>query len=173
MAEAGRPGRGGEGEDARAARVLAERARALATPPPAPAPESVPGLSFAAGADRYVVTLEGVLRVERIGRVARVPGTGRGVLGAVSVDGRPCALLDVPAWLSGAVPAPPRRWAIVLGHRAPEVALSADAVDLVRLPVACLRLDGGPRAGTTEDAAVILDGGAVLAGPDGARREAP
>jgi chemotaxis signal transduction protein len=196
VADPGRPERTEEREEARAARLLADRARALAVPPADAAEETVPGLAFTVGDDRYVVTLDGVLRVERIGPVARIPGAGPGVLGALSVDGRPCALLDVPAWLAGApagggggpwraslrregAPEPPRdaatprRWAIVLGRRGPEVALSADRLDLVRIPAARVRRGGGPRAGTTADAAVILDAAAVLAPAEPVARKDP
>lgn len=170
MAEPERPGEHESADEARVARLLAERARALAVPPAAAPGETVPGLAFTAGADRFVVTLDGVLRVERVGAVARVPGVGAGVLGAIRVEGRPCALVDVPALLSGAPPAPPRRWAIVLGRRVPELALSADGVDLVHLPAARVRRGAGPRAGITADAALVLDAAALLAPAAAPRR---
>lgn len=151
------------GEDA-AARVLAARARALAAPPPAPGEETAPIVAFDVEAERYGVTLEAVLRVERVGEVARVPGAAPEVLGLVAIDGRPCPLVDVPALLHAGAPGGPRRWAVVLGRRAPELALAADAVDLGEAPRALLA-GPGPRLGTTADARVLLASPALLPTP--------
>jgi hypothetical protein len=165
-----------ETDEQRAERVLLERARALAAPAGADEEErTVPVVGFDAGPERYGVTLEAVLRIERVGAVARVPGAGPGIVGVLSVDGRPCPLLEVPALLgaSAAAPGGARRWAIVLGRRAPELALAADAVDLVRVRG---DLGGGepPRLGTTPDARVVLDGTALLSRSGGteAKRDA-
>jgi hypothetical protein len=155
-----------ETEEQRAERVLAARARALAAPERAEAERMLPVAGFEAGPERYGVTLDAVLRIERIGAIARVPGAGPGVVGVLSVDGRPCPLLEVPALLGTGEPSPGagRRWAIVLGRRTPELALAADGVDLVQVPGG---LHGGapPRLGTTSDARVVLDGAALLSPP--------
>jgi chemotaxis signal transduction protein len=159
------PRDGGEAEppEARAARILVERARALAQPPDRKVEETVAVLAFRAGDDRYAIGLQGVVRVERVARVARVPGADGTVIGLFNLDGRPCALLEVPALLgTGAPRKDPRRWAIVLGRKGPEVALAADGVDLDRIPRARIVRGKGVRAGLTADARAILDAEAIL-----------
>lgn len=154
-----------DAEAERAARVLADRARALAPPAEDRDDRSLPVVAFEAGPERYGLTMDSVLRVERVGAVARVPGAARGIIGVVSVDGRPCPLVDVAALLGGtAAPGPARRWAIVLGRRSPELALAADTIDLAAVPGG---LSGGapPRLGTTADARVVIDATALLSPP--------
>ncbi|WP_242341539.1 MULTISPECIES: chemotaxis protein CheW [unclassified Anaeromyxobacter] len=153
-----------EGEERRAAGVLAERARALAVPPAPPLAEGerLDVVAFEAGPERYAVTLGAVLRVERVGAVARVPGAAADVVGVMSVDGRPCPLVDAPALLGGGAAAAPRRWAIVLGRRAPELALAADVIDVLRIARAELHEAAPPLLGTTGAARVVLDGAALL-----------
>lgn len=151
----------GRGEDL-AARILAARARELARPPPEQGEESRPVVAFGLGEERYGVTLEAVLRIERVGAVSRVPGAPRDVIGVVPVDGRPCPLVDVAALLGAAAPlATAPRWAIVLGRRAPELALAADTVDLAEVPSAALAGEG-PRLGTTSDARQLLGATGLL-----------
>lgn len=152
-----------ETEEQRARRVLAQRARALARRPPEPEGEPLDLVAFEAGPERYAVPVDAVLRVERVAALARVPGAGPDVIGVLSVDGRPCPLVDAPALLGGSTAVAPRRWAIVLGERSPEVALAADAVDLLRVSRGELRPGAPPRLGVTADARVVLDG-AALAG---------
>lgn len=144
-----------------AERVLAARARALAAPPPAPGEEMAPVVTFDAGPERYGLTMDAVLRVERVGEVARVPGAAPEVLGLVAVDGRPCPLVDVPSLLRAGGPGGPRRWAVVLGRRTPELALAADTVDLGAVPRALLG-GAGPRLGLTADARQLLASTALL-----------
>lgn len=163
------PGGAIDTEAERARRVLAQRARALAVPPPAPAGETLELVAFEAGPERFAIAVGAVLRVERVGAVARVPGAGPEVIGVLSVDGRPCPLVDAPALLGAAPAGAPRRWAVVLGERAPEVALAADAVDLLRVLRAELAGAPPPRLGITADARVVLDGAALTGG---ARRPA-
>jgi chemotaxis signal transduction protein len=107
--------------------------------------------------------MDAVLRVERLDRIARVPAADPAVLGLVNLAGHPCPVLDVPALL-GAAPPAPRRWAIVLGRRAAELALAADAVEIGRVPhEGVLPAAGGPpRLGLTADARVVLDAAALL-----------
>lgn len=150
----------GEGDPS--ARVLAARARELARPPPQPGEESRPVVAFETGAERYGVTLEAVLRIEPVVSVARVPGAPPEILGVVAVDGRPCPLVDVRALLGDGAPgAGTPRWAIVLGRRAPELALAADGVDLEEVPRAALEGEG-PRLGSTADARRLLGATALL-----------
>lgn len=162
MASPGRTtGDKAEGAEA-AARLLADRARTLAAPPPPPGEESVAVVAFQAGEERFAVTLEAVLRIERVETSARVPGAPPEVLGVIAVDGRPCPLVEVPALLGAAgSPGPARRWAVILGRRIPEVALAADAVDLVVVARAGLS-GGGPRLGVTADARQVLSSAALL-----------
>jgi hypothetical protein len=162
---------GTRGED-RAARVLAERARELAKPPPGRGEESVPVLAFVAGPERYGLTLDAVIRIERVGAVARIPGAPPEVVGVFAVDGRPCPLVDVAVLLGASAAAgPPRRWGILLGRRAPEIALAADGIDLDHVPRAALTGEG-PRLGVTGDARIIV-GSAELVSAPAARRVAP
>lgn len=159
------------GED-RAARVLAERARELAIPPAAPGPEVVPVLAFEAGPERYGLTLEAVIRIERVGAVARVPGAPPEIIGVFAVDGRPCPLVDVAVLLgTSAAAGPPRRWAILIGRRAPELAVAADGIDLDEVPRADLG-EEGPRLGTTADARVVV-GSSHLVSPPPSRPVSP
>lgn len=145
----------------REARVLAERARRLAPPPGRAAAAAMPVLAFDAGEDRYALTLGAVLRLERAGAVARIPGASPEIAGAIALEGRPCALLDLPALLRGA-PAAARRWAIVLGRRGPEVAVAADRVDLAELPAGLPAPAAPPRLGVAADGRVVVDGAALL-----------
>jgi chemotaxis signal transduction protein len=157
-----------ETDEQRAARVLAQRARALAAAVASPEEETLDVVAFETGPERYAIALDLVLRVERVeraGAVARVPGAGPDVIGVLSIDGRPCPLVDAPALLGATAAATPRRWAIVLGRRTPEVAIAADAVDLLRIPRADLAGADSPRLGTTRDARVVLDGAALVGDP--------
>jgi chemotaxis signal transduction protein len=158
------PGGTRETDDQRARRVLAQRARALAVPPASPPGESLDLVAFEAGPERFAIPVGAVLRVERVTALARVPGAAPEVIGVLSVDGRPCALVDAPALLGAARATAPRRWAIVLGERSPEVALAADTVDLLRVLRVELSAAGPPRLGITADARVVLDGAAVTGG---------
>jgi chemotaxis signal transduction protein len=155
-------------DEERAARVLAARARALAVRPGEAGEELVATLAFDAGGERYALPLGAALRVERVAGVARVPGSPAGYVGLVNLHGKPCPLVDVPALLGvpGAAPAA-RRWAVVLGARAAELALAADAVEIEGVPRARLHAAGGPRLGVTADARVVLDPAALLAAPAG------
>jgi hypothetical protein len=86
----------------------------------------------------------------------------------VNLDGRPCPVVDVPALL--AVPgaaAAVRKWALVLGRTAPEIAIAADAIEIVQVPEALLGGDRPPRLGVTADARVVLDPAALLGEPAG------
>jgi chemotaxis signal transduction protein len=148
-----------ESERDRVERVLAERTRALAVPLEAATEQALRVVAFEVGAERYAITMDAVLRVERVGAIVRIPGAAADVIG---VDGRPCPLLDVPALLGAAAAGPARRWAIVLGRRVPEVALAADTVDLDQVVGARLDARRPPRLGTTADARVIMDGAALL-----------
>jgi chemotaxis signal transduction protein len=163
-------GRTGVRDDAH---VLAERARALAGREQPGATDVLPTLAFDAGAERYAVPVEAVLRVERIGAVARVPGAPRGTVGLVNLHGRSCVLVDVPSLLGvpGADPSG-RQWALVLGGpvagataRGCTVALAADAVRLEPVPRERLARPEGPRLGVTADARVVLDPSALLDPP--------
>jgi hypothetical protein len=148
------------GEDA-AAKVLAARARRLAVPTQRDREPPVPALTFEVGTERYALPLDGVVRVERLRAVARLPG---GQMGLVAVDGRPCPLVDLPAFLGQGGGAPlERRWVIVLGRASPELALAADGVDLTALPREALTGGVAPRIGVTEDARVVVDAAALLA----------
>jgi chemotaxis signal transduction protein len=158
-------------DEERAARVLAQRARTLAVPAPSPAGETLELVAFEAGAERYAVTIAEVLRVERVDAIARVPGAGPDVIGVLSVDGRPCPLVDAPALLGASAATAPRRWAIVLGLRTPELAIAADTIDLLRVTRAELSGAASPRLGTTRDARIVLDGAALVGEPSPARRE--
>ena len=149
----------------REARVLAARARALAAPPPAPPEDVIATIAFDAGAERFALSMDVVLRIERPGRVARVPGAAPEILGVILVDGRPCPLVDVPTLLGAAATPAERRWAVVLGRRSPELAVAADTVDLLDVARARLVPARPPRLGTTADARVVLDGAALLAAP--------
>jgi chemotaxis signal transduction protein len=151
-----------ESERDRVERVLAERTRALAVPLEAATEQALRVVAFEVGAERYAITMDAVLRVERVGAIVRIPGAAADVIGVFSVDGRPCPLLDVPALLGAAAAGPARRWAIVLGRRVPEVALAADTVDLDQVVGARLDARRPPRLGTTADARVIMDGAALL-----------
>jgi len=147
----------------RAERVLAERARALAAPPPRElAREALATLAVDAGGERYALPLTAVLRVELTGAVARIPGAPPGVAGVANLQGTALPLLDLPALLAlpGAT-AERRRWSVVLGRRGPELAIAADALELVDVPRERLA-PAGPRLGVTCDGRVVLDAEAIL-----------
>jgi purine-binding chemotaxis protein CheW len=155
----------GEREPERAERILAERARRLAAPPPGAAEDVFPAVAFDAGEERYAIAMEHVLRVERASAVARLPGAPPEVLGVTVVEGRPCPLVDPPALLGGVAPAgAPRRWVVVLGRRGPELGLAADAVDVVSVERGKLHPARAPRLGTMHDARLVLDGAALVEG---------
>jgi hypothetical protein len=161
VADTERTAGGPAADPEREARILAERARLLAAPPPAAGEESVAVIAFEAGEERFGVTLEAVLRVERVGAVARVPGAPQEALGVIAVDGRPCPLLDAAALLGAAPRGQASRWAVVLGRRGPEVALAADAIDLASVPRALVER-GGLSPGVTPDARRIVASEALL-----------
>jgi purine-binding chemotaxis protein CheW len=150
----------------RARRALQERARALAVPPSTEVRRVEAAVAFEAAGGRFALAADRVLRVERARPPAPLPGAPRFVLGLVPVAGRPWLLLDVAALLG---PAPPRtsppRWAVLLAAPRAEMALAADAVQLMDLAPDELHPTPDPervRRGLTADARLVLDAAALL-----------
>jgi len=120
-------------------RVLAERARRLARPLPAPdLPAGDEVVVLEAGGQRYAVEAAAVERVHPLNGVTPLPGLRSPWLGVVSVRGELLPALDLPAYL-GRPPAAPRpvvSGAVVGGAGWRLVLLSEAAPALVRRPAA-------------------------------------
>lgn len=80
----------------RRARILAERARAIAAEPPArDAGESIEVLEFALGAESYAVETSAVAEVQALKDYTPVPCAPEFVLGILNVRGRIVSVLDL------------------------------------------------------------------------------
>lgn len=154
--------------DEHTARVLAERARELAQPPPPPRPPSVELLGFTRAGLRFAVPTAAVAEVLAMGPLTRLPAAPHALVGMRAVRGEvvavadPSRLLDAPQ----AGPAPAEAAVVVLADPVAPLALLADTVDRV---VTVERPPGEPQqplvAGLTADGVPVLDVAAVLADP--------
>lgn len=158
--------------------VLETRARALAARP-APTRDGGGGdgmelATFVVDGETFALETRWVREVVPRGLVTPLPGAAPPLLGVTAWRGAMLgvrslrALLGRPAG-AGAGGA----WLVVLGEDAARFALEADAPgDFARLPAGALRPAAGPyRLGTTDDAMMVLDGGALLRDNSGRRPE--
>lgn len=159
-----------------AARILRERARALArTAEPAAATDVLDVLEFELARERYAVETRYVREVGALRSLAALPCTPPFVLGIVSVRGRILPVIDIRAFfdLPGRGLADMNR-VVVVAHGDVELGLLVDAVVGVR-GVAAQELHGplptftGVRAdylrGVTAERLVVLDLGRMLSDP--------
>jgi|SRR5579883_472875 len=150
----------------RAARLLEERARALARVPEAEAaPRSaIEVVVFPVGAERYALETRFVLEVATRPPLTRVPGAPPRLAGVVPWRGETLAVF---ALVEGAPPSDPRS-VVVLGRARPELGLLADgggevrAVDAAALAPPPESAGALPARGVTADAVLVLDGAALL-----------
>jgi chemotaxis signal transduction protein len=155
------------------ARVLEERARALARPLETEEVATLGTLVVAVGNERYALDLEHVLAIERARELTPVPGVPESWAGMANVHGTLFPILDLGRYLGIARPRPAARRHLVLVHGGGiDVGLLVDDVSDVTL----IRRDAigappnvsGRRVvyGVTSDLISLLDLEAVLADPD-------
>jgi chemotaxis signal transduction protein len=160
---------------ANSARILAERARALAVPLQAEEPvESLGAVLLSAGEGRYAIELRHVLAIERAGELTPVPGVPACWSGIANLHGTLYPILDLGRYLGAAAPQEaPHRMLLLVGGAGIEVGLLVDEV----LEVTWLRVDAlGPSPsaahgrtvlqGVTSDLVALLNVEALLSDPD-------
>jgi purine-binding chemotaxis protein CheW len=150
-------------------RILRQRARALAAPPPRAAPATtVSVLGFTLAGAPHAVETRHVREIVRLVDLTPVPGAPDTLLGLVPVRGEVVAVFDLRRLLAlEGRGAPPSRL-VVLGGEHLELAVAVDAVnDITLVDLATLReppIAGSLVRGLTADT-VLLDGAALLSDP--------
>jgi purine-binding chemotaxis protein CheW len=159
------------------ARILEERARALARPLGGEVPgETVELVVLAVGPERYGLDTGHVTEVQTLTGLARVPGLPSVWAGLVNLRGTLCPVLDLRHVLSlpePVQPGGPKKVAMVAGARLTVGLLVDDALGITRIPVSRIgpRLLGAPGAtraevrGVTADLLTVLDADDLLADP--------
>ena len=157
--------------DDRTARLLEERAAALARPQDETADQALTDVVVMSVAGRrYAVKTEHVRRVVPAASLSRLPATAGQLVGLVPVEGDAVPVADLATLLGLAAGGGPRPLAVVLGGRESPVGLLVDEVlSAVSVPDTDLRLsegEGGARRGVelgiTSTGVVLLDGSALL-----------
>ncbi|MGH9457635.1 MAG: chemotaxis protein CheW, partial [Thermoanaerobaculia bacterium] len=117
-------------DPARVRRILAERARALATPPAAEAEgESLEVVEFRLGETTCAIPAPAVREVHSLVRLTPVPCTPPFVAGIVNVRGEIFSVVDLRALLAlRAADADGERWMVLLRADAMAFGIIADAV---------------------------------------------
>ena len=128
-------------------------------------------VTFALSSERYAIEVCSIFEVERFAEFTPVPGAPGHLLGVTNLNGEILAIFDLRELFG----IPQRAISdlfrvIVLGDERPQFGVLADAVDEVRL-IAVTELRSPPAQlpagelvrGVTEDALILLDGGALLA----------
>ena len=151
--------------------VLAERARALARVPEAPAAEdAVEILGFTLGERAFGIESRFVHEVLRDVRATPLPGAAAPVVAVVASRGRILTVLDLRAALGAPAGSGAPRRLLVLGEERPELGLFADGVSTLSshfttqlhpLPDGAVARREYVRA-ITDDATILLDGAAIL-----------
>jgi purine-binding chemotaxis protein CheW len=159
------------------ARILAERARALARPLHGEVPgETVELVVLAVGPERYGLDTGHVTEVQALTGLARVPGLPPVWAGIVNLRGTLCPVLDLRRYLSLPEPggrAAARKVALVAGTGLTVGLLVDDALGIARIPASRIGppLMGAPGAtraevrGVTPDLLTVLDADELLADP--------
>jgi len=162
-------------ESARA--LLDERARALASVPPAPpgAAEALPVVTFALGDERYAVESRFLREIVRVADITPVPGAPDSFTGVTNVRGEILALVDLRKLFRLSVKGlTDLSRILVLGVERAEFGLLADSVhevttlrkaDLLALPGTLSGIGLDYLLGVTADAVIAIDGEALLADP--------
>jgi purine-binding chemotaxis protein CheW len=172
-------------DPATVARILAERATALARPLQAEAAGEVVDLvALAVGPERYGLDAGHMVEVRPLAGLARVPGLPAVWAGILNVRGALCPVLDLRRYLS--LPEPDSgpgqpKVALVAGSGLTVGLLVDEALGIVRVPVAQLAppLTGAagagraPVRGVTPDLVTVLDIDALLADSSLVVREGP
>jgi purine-binding chemotaxis protein CheW len=153
-------------------KVLEERARALAQPPPAP--EARGGLqliSFTLDGEQLALELDHVRAVGRTPPITPLPSAPGALAGVTNFRGEIVAVFDVGAWLGGDRPVQARPYIVALGRGRIEFAILADSVEellrtapeaIVRRPWRAAPGEAAAFGGITADALNVLDGAALL-----------
>jgi purine-binding chemotaxis protein CheW len=165
----------GTSDGADAARILAERARALAAPLQSEdRVETVGAVLVAVSENRYALELGHVLAIERGVELTPVPGVPRFWSGIANVRGTLYPILDLGRYLGATASHPAtERMVVLVGGAGLEIGLLVDEV----LDVTWLRADAlGPSPGAargrtvvqgvTSDLVALLDLEALLSDPD-------
>ena len=159
------------------ARVLAERAHALARPLRGEVSgELVELVVLAVGPERYGLDTRHVVEVQALSGLARVPGLPAVWAGIVNLRGTLWPVLDLRRLLSlpePGEPAGPRKVALVAGAGLTVGLLVDDALGTARIPVSrigppLMRAPGATRGqvrGVTADLLTVLDAETLLADP--------
>ncbi len=159
------------------ARILADRARALARPLRGEVSgETVELVVLALGPERYGVDTRHVIELQTLSGLSRVPGLPPIWAGIVNLRGTLCPVLDLRAYLSLPEPGEPRaarKVALVAGGGLTVGLLVDDTLEIARVPVARIgpplmgvpgTTRGGVR-GVTPDLLTVLDVEELLADP--------
>jgi purine-binding chemotaxis protein CheW len=157
----------------RTAEVLAARARLLARPFDAAAPEggTLQMLGFEAGGDRFALPAESIVTVISAVQPTLIPGMPSWLVGAVGVRGRVVAVVNPDRFL-GTPPGPDepaaRSTAVVVANASAEVALLVDRLDPVEsvASTATRPLPAGSSDVVGQASRGMVDGRLVL-DPDG------
>jgi purine-binding chemotaxis protein CheW len=161
-------------EPAEAKRLLDERARRLARPPPdEPAPGEVLTLAiFALAGERYGIETEFVREIARFLDLTPVPGAADFLVGVANLRGEILAVFNLKKLFGVAERGvTDRSRVIVLGHHRNELGILADEVhdiaavrdDEVLEPPASVPGVGRPYVrGVTKDALIVLAGARLL-----------
>lgn len=163
--------REGEGGD-RNARILEERARALARPLAHPAwGTAIEAITFALGRERYALESRYLQAVFRLQRFAQLPGAAPPIAGVTAWRGDLLTILDLRHLLG--VPASgvsDQSLVLVLGETRAAFGVLADTVaELVTLPLSAIRPPAEGVAmrreflrGITGEALLVLDAAQLL-----------
>jgi purine-binding chemotaxis protein CheW len=156
-----------------AARILHERAVRLAAV--ADTAESVQSflevLSFERDGRRYAIESRFVVEVGKCGKLSRIPGAQRALLGVTNLRGDVLPVFDLALVTEQGASLPLSPQLVVLGGQNADFGVLADSVEQVtRLPLTSLSavsaIGSMPHhecvRGITADARVLLDGDAVL-----------
>jgi chemotaxis signal transduction protein len=135
--------------------TLAERARAFARPALEPAASpSLEVVAFGSGDARYAIAAEFVQRIERIGRITRLPGAPAHFAGVTNIHGQLLPLIDLRRLLADS-PTENAAYVVVLGKVRADIGVVAETV---------LEIHTLPRD-SLADGISVLDGAALLDDP--------
>jgi purine-binding chemotaxis protein CheW len=155
------------------ARILQERAVRLALSVDARESEQpfLEVLSFERTGRRYAIESRFVMEVGKCGKLSRIPGAQRALLGVTNLRGDVLPVFDLALVTEAGAEHPLSPHLVVLGLESPDFGILADQVDQVsRLPLGSLSTASTVGVlphpeyvrGITADARLLLDGDAVL-----------
>ena len=154
------------------ARLLEERARALARPPHAEAPQGsqLELVHFRCGEQAYALETRFVLEVLRAPELTPLPGAPAHLRGLTLLRGEALAVVELPPLFGRAPPTTPGP-VLVLGTSRPELGVRTTAVEQVRLLSRARLLPAPPSlsereqalvSGIDTDGIIVLEGEALL-----------